>query len=117
MAGEAHWPALGVNVSVTLPVMPTGLNILLATPGPDQVPLIPLWVVGSTTGGSVSQIEEGTPVITGTLPLLTKMLVLATAAHCPGLGVKVKVVLPLSPVGSNVFPKTPTPDQFPKTPP
>jgi hypothetical protein len=53
----AHSPAPGVKVRVKVP-LPAALGLKLLpplTPGPDQVPLMPLWVVFSAAGASFWQ--------------------------------------------------------------
>ena len=55
---SAHWPASGVKASVWLPVPATeGLKELPATPGPDQFPVMPLWVVFRAVGAA--EVQKG----------------------------------------------------------
>ncbi len=57
VVGVPHSPGLGVKLRVTvLPPKPAGLNMPPATPGPAQVPAMPLVeVVGRGKGASNSQ--------------------------------------------------------------
>ncbi len=48
---RAHCPAEGVKVRLKAPAE-AGLKVLLVTPGPDQEPVMPLWLVGRLTAGS-----------------------------------------------------------------
>ncbi len=63
--GAAHCPAVGVNVNVILPLRPEGLKLFAVTPVPDQLPVMPLCVVGKAIAASVWHIEAGIPVIVG----------------------------------------------------
>ena len=114
---EAHCPALGVNVRVWLPAPAVaGLNVLPDTPGPDQIPVIPLWVVFRGTAASVEQSGPigGSP---GEVALVTLTIIVFTSAHCPASGVKVRVWMPAPAVaGLKIFPETPGPDQVPVIP-
>jgi hypothetical protein len=86
----AHWPAPGVKVRVKVP-LPAALGLKLLpplTPGPDQVPLMPLWVVFSAVGPSAWQ-KGPMGVSAGVVAGLTVMLRVLVLAHWPGLGVKV----------------------------
>lgn len=91
---RAHCPALGVKVKLTVPLKPVGSKVLFETPGPDQVPSMPDWLVGKMMGASSSQILLGTPVMTGVMACSTLMLPVAGLAQSPALGVKVNVTLP-----------------------
>lgn len=56
VAALAHWSASGIKVSVWLPAPAVaGLKELPATPGPDQEPEIPLWVVFRAAGEAPAQ--------------------------------------------------------------
>lgn len=112
VAGLAHWPGVGVNVNVTLPLWPVGLKLLPETPFPDQFPVIPPWFVGKLREAAFSQMEAGTPVITGVTAMFTVMLVLAGSMQA-AFEVKVKLTLPLCPAGLKFMPETPGPDQVP----
>lgn len=115
MAGFAHWPAFGVNVSVMFPLNPVGLKLLTLTPEPDQFPDTPLCVVGKFIAGADSQMEAGTPVIVGVVGKLTVILVVAGLAHWPTFGLKVKMTLPFKPEGLKLLLLTPEPVQAPIT--
>ncbi len=119
VAVVAQPPALGVKVRVCVPAPAVdGLKVLLVTPGPDQLPLTPFWlVVGRATGEAVWQkgpIEAKVGVVAG----LTVTVVLAVPAQSAGFAVKVRFQVP-SPAaaGLKVVPDTPGPDQVPETPP
>ena len=77
----AHCPASGMNVNVIFPLKPFGLNVFEVTPGPDQLPVYPFTIGGSAIGKSVSQRDEGTPVISGVTSSVTSMLCVAGDAH------------------------------------
>ena len=113
----AHWPTFGVKVSVWLPAPAVaGLKELPATPGPDQEPVMPLWVVFKAAGASVAQ-KGPMEVSAGVLAAFTVTEVVLTLAHWPAAGVKVSVWLPAPAVaGLKEFPETPGPDQFPVMP-
>ena len=112
VATSAHCPAFGVNESVTLPLRPAGLKLLLVTPSPDQLPTMPLCTVGSAMGAAVWQMEAGTPEIGGAVAVFTVMVVVAGATQA-WLEVKVSGMLPLSPIGLKLVPFTPVPLQVP----
>ena len=105
----AHWPAFGVNVRLAFPPDWLGLNSLLTTPGPDQLPAMPSTTVGNGTGGSVSQsgpIGEGF----GSISSSTVMFMVASTAQKLGSGEKVMVVVVLPrPAGLNVGPTSQEP--------
>lgn len=112
----AHSPAFGVKVSATGPLKPFGSKKLLLTPGPDQVPSIPDWLVGKFTGASSSQRVGGTPVIFGVIGGVTSISAVVEVAQKLAFGVNVSVTVPLWPDGSNRLPLTPGPDQLPRKP-
>ena len=107
---------MGVNVSVIFPLNPAGLKLLAETPDPDQLPVIPLCVVGNEIGAAVWHSDAGIPVIAGVTGMLTIIFVVAILAHWPAVGVNVSVIFPLRPAGLKLFPATPMPDQFPVMP-
>ena len=87
----AHWPTVGVKVSVWLPVPATeGLKELPATPGPDQVPVMPLCVVFKAV--DAAEMQKGPiGVSAGILKAFTITEVVLTLAHWSAFGVKVSV--------------------------
>ena len=87
----AHWPAFGVKVSVWLPAPAVaGLKELPETPGPDQFPVMPLWVVFRALEASVEQkVPMGASA--GVVAALTVTIIVLLLAHWPALGVKVSV--------------------------
>ena len=67
-----------------------GLKELPATPGPDQFPVMPLWVVFSAV--DAAKMQKGPmEVSAGVLVAFTVTEVILTLAHWPALGVKVSV--------------------------
>lgn len=72
--GNAHCPAVGVNVKTTLPLKPAGLNELPATPDPLQFPVTPLCVVANAAAAAVlhnGPIGVKTVVVGGVIIKLT----------------------------------------------
>jgi hypothetical protein len=116
VAIAAHCPAFGVNVSVILPLKPVGLKLLPATPVPDQLPVIPLCVVGNDIGAEVSHKLAGIPEMAGATGVLTVIVVVFGLAHWGAFGVNVKIIFPLNPEGLKLFADTPVPDQLPLIP-
>ena len=67
-----------------------GLKALPTTPGPDQFPGMPLWVVFRALGASVEQkVPMGASA--GVVAALTVTIIVLLLAHWPALGVKVSV--------------------------
>ncbi len=58
-------------------------------------------MVGRGTAGSSWQTLAGTPIRVGGVGGSTLMEVVVTLAHCPAVGVKVRVIFPFKPEGSN----------------
>ena len=87
----AHWPASDVKVSVWLPAPAVaGLKELPETPGPDQFPVIPLWVVFRAV--DAAEMQKGPiGVSAGILKAFTITEVVLTLAHWSAFGVKVSV--------------------------
>lgn len=56
------------------------------------------------------------PEMDGVTGVLTVILVVVRFAHCPTLGVKVRIIFPLKPEGLKLFADTPLPDQLPVIP-
>ena len=67
-----------------------GLKELPATPGPDQEPMMPLWVVFRAVGKALTQ-KGPMEVSAGVLAAFTVTDVVLTLAHWPAFGVKVSV--------------------------
>ena len=93
-----------------------GLKELPETPGPDQFPVIPLWVVFRAV--DAAEMQKGPiGVSAGILKAFTITEVVLTLAHWPAFGVKVSAWLPAPAVaGLKELPATPGPDQFPVIP-
>jgi hypothetical protein len=93
-----------------------GLKELPVTPGPDQIPVIPLWVVLSAV--DAAEMQKGPmEVRVGVILVLTITIMVLLMAHWPTFGVKVSVWLPIPAVaGLKELPATPGPDQFPVMP-
>lgn len=112
----AHCPELGAKVKVIAPLNPKGSNELPETPEPLHVPVIPLWVVLRVIGLSAAQSVVGVTESVGVTAAFTVTVVVLDEAHCPAVGVKVKTIGPLKPVGVKVVPDTPEPDHVPVNP-
>lgn len=109
---KRHCPASGIKISVIVPFCPLGSKLLLLTPAPLHVPVSPLCGVAKLIGGAISHIGDNG--VSGTLVgAVTVIFMVLLLAHCPGLAVNVKVMLPLKPIGSNELPDTPLPLQTP----
>ena len=113
--GNAHCPALGVNVNVIIPFCVAGLKVLFETPGPDQIPVIPICKGGRGTGGSVIQTDAGIPEMAYKFSK-TVMDIDPGDAQIPASGVKVNMISPFNPDGLKVLFDTPDPAQLPLIP-
>lgn len=116
VALEAQKDGAGVKVNVILPLRPAGLKLLLVTPWPDQLPVMPSCVVGNEMGLADWQILAGTPVMAGAPPVPTSIVVVAGSAQKEASGVKVSVMMPFKPEGLKILLITPCPDQSPVMP-
>ena len=88
----AHWPASDVKVSVWLPGPATeGLKELPpATPGPDQFPVMPLWVVFRAVGAAKTQ-KGPIGVRVGVILVLTVTVMVCEVAQGWSIALGVKV--------------------------
>lgn len=68
-------------MSVIFPLSPDGLKLFPATPVPDQLPVIPLCVVGNAMDEADSQMLAGMPEMAGVTGVLTKINVVFVFAH------------------------------------
>ena len=94
VATEAHCPAFGVNVY--------NVVVMLFNAG-DQVPVIPLVDVAGKSTKVPPMLIGDTCVNAGVTTGLTVIVIVATEAHCPEVGVKVyKVVAVLFKAGDQV---------------
>lgn len=106
-----------MKVSVWLPAPAVaGLKELPETPGPDQFPVMPLWVVFRAVEAAETQ-KGPMGARVGVILVLTVTIMVLLSAHWPALGVKVSVWLPVPATeGLKELPDTPGPDQFPVMP-
>ena len=114
----AHCPELGLKVRVRIPKPPTaGLRVFPPlTPGPDQVPVTPFWVVFR---GMLLVLPQSGPIglRTTRFPRVIVTFKGGVVAHCPALGIKLSIRVPVLPIlGSRVSWVTPMPDQVPEIP-
>ena len=70
-----------MKVKVIFPLKPAGSKVFAETPLPDQLPMMPLWVVGNAIGEASSQSDAGTPEIAGVMGVATETIAVAGKAH------------------------------------